>query len=174
MKIVFEKWKTQLRLTIYGMSFGSTILRPKITTDKMSKIMISEHKWTALFSLIFILFIQVLIYSFGMNEGFWNVLRMIIKISSIGSCCFYFVGKFKMYKSTFNTTFSEVYNRKFPIVIAYALGFVFNFYEIAPDNANTAVNSITLFLSLILLFNVLITISSLIKHYKLKQKYQIN
>jgi hypothetical protein len=174
LKIVFKKWKTQLNPATYGLSLGFAFSGPKIAMSKMSKIAINEFKWTFLSSLIVILFVKLLSYSFGMTDGFVNMLRIVMKISLFGSFGLYFIGKLKLYKSKFKTTFSELFSRRFYLIIVYTVAFAFDVFKILPNNTPLEEIIVSLIFTLLPLFYTLSATVLLVKHYKLEEKYQIN
>jgi hypothetical protein len=174
LKIVFEKWKTQLNPATYGLTLGFNFSGPKIAMSKMSKIAINEFKWSFIMSLIIMIFIKLMTYSFGITDGFVDVLRMVIKISLFGSFGLYFMGKLKLYKSKCKTTFSELYSRRFYLIIVYTIAFAFDVFKILPNYTPPEEIIVSLIFILLPLFYTLSALTLLIKHYKLKEKYQIN
>ena len=173
LQIVFDKWNRQLKTTTLGFSVCYSLSGPKIAMDKMSRIVRNELKWALVFLVLIAASLTTLMYNFESTTPFIKTTRIALKVSLLAAFIIYVVGKILLFKSNFTTTFSKVYDRRFVLVVLYAVGFIFNILPILPDTTSSNRNIISLIFVFLYLFYSISSFVLLTKHYQLKAKYQI-
>jgi hypothetical protein len=173
LKIVFDKWKEQLRPKVYGLWLGYAYSGPKMAMDKMVDFTKSELKWGLLLAFVSAFFI-VMLYKINNNVDFLLVLASILKklLIVVALTIIYF--RIILFKSKIKTVFSTLFNRRFYSTLLFSIQIAFNFFRIVPLNKSLEIKVLTLVLPLLFIMYCFNSLRIIQKHFTIEKKLSIS
>lgn len=171
LKDVFESWKNQFRQMNYSYWLGRRFSGPKIATDKMIKIVISEYKWLAVLVVLCIIIFQ---FDIGLNlsRKTLDLLRLTIKCILVFGLLTSLLARISLIKSKWNTTYSIIFKRKFGLIVLYSCAFLFNVYKILPVNSDENSQLFSLLFVTSFLLYTFNGFRLLANHFKIKKQFE--
>jgi hypothetical protein len=173
LKLVFEKWKSQLRATTYGLWLGYAYSGPKIVMDKMADFSKSELKWGSVFG-FFSALIIMLIYKINNDINFLLMFGIILKTILFASALLSIYYRAILSKSKWRTTYSVMFKRRIYLPLLYSVFIAFDFFPIVPLNKNLEVKVISLIFPLILILYSINSLRFLYKHFGITKRLSIS
>ncbi|MBG6111749.1 hypothetical protein IWX84_002637 [Flavobacterium sp. CG_9.10] len=173
LKIVFGKWKPQLKSTTYGLLLGYAYSGPKIAMEKMADFSKSELKWGFVLS-IFSASIIVIINKIFNNINFLLMLGIIVKTLLFAITLLIIYYRVILSKSNWRTTYSVMFKRRIYLTLAHSISIWSGIFPIVPLNKSSEVKIFSLIIPLILILYGLNSLRFLHKHFQIEKKLSIS